>query len=812
MLLLLVASRAVAGPLAVLDQDIDGDGKPEHVTVEATGDLMIQGQKIYLRPNPAYARLVARAPYVAVTIGSAPATNEQTIVFEKKAQWTELLRAPTGPVPPDGDYAIAIAPGPNGIYRYQQRAGIRRCDGRPAYLFAEGWTGKKFQRLSKLPIDVDAATPIVVAHADKEPAPAPLVYQARAASYEVGAQNALELALPAELEDGKPATTWHEELSTIGEGQFFTFEPRATAARAAQLRIVGAKGTLHAKRVAVVTAHEAWHVDLADTEAPQVFDLPKPIEGCVSVVIESAYGTGQLAFGEMSVYGEGERNGGGEASLAKVIADGGDVSAATQALARRGAAATAALDAELQKASGIAARTRLVRALAQMPDPSAGPLLAHAIAKNQVEGESLDEVLGSLGTLGFAAELRGIVGQVPAGHRAAATHALTSALQKHAPFDPALLIELAGTGDRDQRRATIDGLALARAQLLVEAARTASSPEAAGDLWRAAIRTHDPSVLPALIAALPTASDYERRSRLAAGIAELGDRAALDQLTAWLTTLPDDGARAAYGQVIASAIAKAPRPDALPLLLAILKEHEAGARHAALTALGATEAGPPGPWHTASSSTEIDHVIQTELAADLWPEVRARAAQMLGARCTRTGPARSLDDALHRDPDLAVRNEALSALVECRAQGVAEVLAKTWDNKKQPLSLRQLAIDLTAQLEDRGLAQKLVEKFEQWRGAALESEDALALAQNAAYAIGRLNAPGAGEVLLAALADSSFPELVAASATGLGLMGAQCPATARPKLRELAHSDDPQVQVAASRASSLCEGGTHHPH
>ena len=47
-------------------------------------------------------------------------------------------------------------------------------------------------------------------------------------TYEPGAQNVLDLALPVELEDGKPATYWHEELKTsMAEGQFFTFEPRS---------------------------------------------------------------------------------------------------------------------------------------------------------------------------------------------------------------------------------------------------------------------------------------------------------------------------------------------------------------------------------------------------------------------------------------------------------------------------------------------------------------------------------------------------------------------------------------------------------
>ena len=42
------------------------------------------------------------------------------------------------------------------------------------------------------------------------------------------------------------------------------------------------------------------------------------------------------------------------------------------------------------------------------------------------------------------------------------------------------------------------------------------------------------------------------------------------------------------------------------------------------------------------------------------------------------------------------------------------------------------------------------------------------------------------------------------AATGLGLMGRSCPATAKRKLDALAESDEQQVQIAARRAASLC--------
>jgi hypothetical protein len=811
-ILMMSAGAATAAPIAHLEQDVDGDGKVDTVVVDGTS-LTINTTVLPLRAPANRAKLVAATsagvPMIAVAL------DNTTIVFEFRGAWREVLRGPTGPVPPDGDYSVAIAPGPNGIYRYQERAGFRRCDGKPAYLFAEGWHDNKFQRLSMLPVEISDTATVIFAKPDGTPASAPLLYQARVASYEPGAQNVLDLALPVELEDGKPATYWHEELKTsMAEGQFFTFEPRTDHAKATQLRFVAAaaKGFDRLERVAVVGGNKAWHVALADNDGAQTVDLPEPIEGCVTVIIEAAHGHGSLAIGEMSVYGDGERNGGGEAMLAKVIADGGDIKSATQALARRGAAAVTALDGELQKAASAGARTRIVHALAEIHDPSAGPVLAHAIAQSHVEERDLDDVLAALGTLGFAQELHDLVTkhEVPQAHRAAAVTALATSLATAVQYEPALLIDLAGDGSREERRAVIDGLAHAPVPALVTAARAATTPEASGDLYRAVTRSaHNrpadaPPALAAFVAALTTATDYERRYRVVDGIAALGDAPALDALAKLLQSLPAGSVRWAFDQVAASTIAKAPRPEALDLLIALVKEPDAGVRYAALTALGSSTGDTAGPWHHASHGDGVDRVIQTALASDTWPEVRARAAEMLGARCSRPGPAKALDDSVHRDPELVVRSDALAALVECRASFAAELLWKTWENKKQPIELRTRAIDLSVELADPSLAAKLVTRFEQWRGASLESTEALALCQNAAYAIGRLAPMGAGDALVRALDDGAFPEIVAAAATGLGLMGPQCPAAAKTKLRALARSEEQQVALAAAHAAALC--------
>lgn len=817
---LLHSLGASAAPLAQLDQDLDGDGKTDHVVVDRA-TLTITGSDkavIELRGEVKAARLdaaiVAGVPTIAATITTG--SGEQTLVIERHGGWARVMEEPTGPVPPDGDYSVAIAPGPNGLYRYQQRPGITRCDGKPAYLYAEGWHDKKWRRLSKLPVEVDEHAPVLVAKPDPSAAPAPLEFQLRGVSYEPGAANVSELAIPAELYDGKPSTYWHEDLTSNGEGQFFTITSRAANTKAVQLRIQGAtgKGLERVKRIAIVGDKHAWHAELADTDAAQIIDLPEPLDACVTVVIEDAYAKagGAVAISELAVYGEGERAGGGEAALAKAIAEDRDVESATQALARRGVAAVTALDGELAHASSVAARMRIILALAQVRDPAARPVVARAIVQGQVDERELDPLLALLGASGmFAPELHDLLVKkdLAQAHRAAAAAALADSVAR-AKSDPALLLDLAGEGDLAQRKAIIGGLAALPVATLLAAAQAATAPETAGDLYRAITRrarttpAEAPPALAAFVAALATATDYERRYRLVDGIASLGDPPALAALAKLIESLPAGSARSAFDQVAARAIAKAPRPEALDLVLQFLREPDPGVRYAALTALGATEGGVAGPWHRAVDADGVDRAIQTTLASDTWPEVRARAAEMLGARCSRPGPAKSLDAAVHRDPELAVRSDALAALVECKATGTADLLAKTWDNGKQPIELRQRAVDLAVDLGDRTLAQKLVGKLTQWRGAALDSADALALAQNAAYAVGKLAPQGAAEALLAAVDDGAFPEIVAAAATGLGLMGKACPAEARPKLRSLARSEEQQIQLAASHAAALC--------
>lgn len=817
--LLLLTTTAHAAPIATLVEDIDGDGAADRIELEGTGELHVdtkKGQtKAMLPVKPARATLsgalVRGVPTIIVS------TDTEGIALQPSGStWKQVVKTTIGGVGLDADYSIALDANADGIYRYQTRPDARRCDGKPAYLFAERFESGKFQPLSKLPVDVPANAPTIMANLErKPPATPPMTFKARVASHQPGAPDAGALAQPQELDDGNANTVWKEDLPSAGEGQFFTYVSRMPDAKASQVRIVAGnvKGGNRPKRLAVVSAqgawHREWHIDIHDgpAGAAWVADLPEPVGGCLTIVIESTYGApnGTLALSELEVYADKD----GDPALAHEVATGGGgASAAAQELARRGAPGVAAIEAELAKTTDANTRTRLVRALVANRDPSKGPVIAHAASEGWIAGDELTAAIKALTGTGQGQALHDLAARqaVALDARVAAVRALSPAVEKERDF----LVDLAGRGRRELRQAVIEQLTDVPVATLGPIAEAQSKASAAGDMWRAITRRahakpeERAAALAALSAALPGAADYERRYRIVDGIAAVGDAAALGTLAALFKQWPANEQTAAIKQVAARAMAVNPRADALDLIVALTSDADPGVRLAALSAIAGVTAGNAGAWHGPVGADGIDRVLQTRLDTDTWPEVRRYTAQVLGGRCARPGPAAALADSLARDPDVGVRGDALAGLVECKAPSAPALLEKTWNDANAPLELRQRAIDLAVTLADRALAQKLVAKYTKWRGDATESEKALQLVQNAAYAIGRLRAPGAAEALTAALDDTAFPEIVASAAAGLGLLGPACPATVRPRLEGLARGDEHQIATAAARAYDLC--------
>jgi hypothetical protein len=847
---LLAAGAAHAAPLAALAEDIDGDGAPDAIELGADGVVHIAtsrapGGTVRLAPAIAGGRLAVSRyrgqAYVVAEIAAVPSAaaaapvREVVILHADAGGWRELLRVPVGGVGLDHDYGVEVDAAPDAIYRYQTRSDIRRCDGKPAYLFAEKFDGARFRRASALPSNVPDAAPVLAARLDAaRPAP-PLIYQARVASYEVGVGDAGGLGIPRELDDGRLDTVWREELAaSAGEGQFFTFEPRAAGARARQLRIApgnpassqAMRSSNRPRRIAIVAAQGAWRVELPDAAseppgAAYTVDLPEPIAGCVTVVLEASYGPpqGATAIAELEVFADGERGGGGDALLARIVAEGAaGAITAEAALARRGAAGAAAIDGELAATTDPAVRRRLIHALAGIAAPAAVPALRHGVAAGWVRDQDLLDVIAALGALGQVQDLHDLAAGL-AGAGALPVAARAAAIAQLPVTGPgiALLVDLSGgltaarAGARSLRRAVIDRLSGAPVAALLAAVAAETRPAAAGDLWRAMTRAARAApagraaVLAAMVAALPAATDYERRYRLVDGIAALGDAAALAALDALVRGLPASAERAALRQVAVRALGSAPRPEAVQLVLDGVRDRDPGVRLAALAALGGGDAA--GGWTAAGAPGTVDDAIDNALAdasaEDRWPEVRRRAVASLGARCRRPLATQALGDAVDDDRDLGVRGDALSALVQCRAPGTAERLARLWDDGKAPIELRSRAVLETAGLGDPRLGAALIEHLARWRGEAVSSTAALELAQSAAAALGRLDPPGAARALLDALDDGAFPEIVQAAALGLGALGPACPPEARARLTELARSDAPTAP-AAKRAAAQC--------
>jgi hypothetical protein len=492
-----------------------------------------------------------------------------------------------------------------------------------------------------------------------------------------------------------------------------------------------------------------------------------------------------------------------------VVADGrsGTTNAAS-ALAKLGNAAARALDDELGRARDAATRHRLIQALIKVSDPAATTTLIRVIGEGTLSDRDLLAVIDALGDQ--PSTLRELAANVRL-----ALEIRLAAVARLRPSGAGLtaLAALAGNSNRELRRGVIERLSDAAASDLVALAGAAADAPVSGDLWRAAtraVRRDEPAraaVVAAMRAALATAgaSDYERRYRLIEGIATLGDDAALDDIDRLLRGLAAGAQRAALTRVAINGIAARPRATATRLVIAALRDADPGVRLAALAAVATTSSDAVAAWHDPrGDGSEIDRVVINALR-DTWPDVRRRAAGALAARCQREAPARALFETIAKDRDLDVRSDALTAVVQCKARGVAELLRQTWETDKQPIQLRQHAIGLVVALADSALAAGLVGRFSTWRSQALDSKDAMDLAQAAAATIGRMAAPGAAAALLPALDDVAFPELVSAAALGLGALGSACPAAARTKLEQLARGDE-RLAVEARRAARQCRG------
>lgn len=819
MVMIGVAAPAAAGPIAAVTADVDGDGIVDDIQLTEAGVVVSPSQAhkpVTFALAATRGRITADGSWIAVEVDGADSVEGIGLRY-KGGALTAVWRGPIGPQGVDGEWRIDLTATDGTLVKHQSRPDIRRCDGKPALLFPDGWDDKKraFAPV-KLRSDVATDAPSLTATAVTGAAPRPVVFTAVVASTGGGAANASELAAPSELIDGDAKTAWREDRAGDGRGEFITFRAtvRGESGRALWFQPDSAAGGNRIKRLAVVGKDRAYTVDIPGGGAAYRVDLPDAIGECVTVVLDQiddakkgAGGTTGIA--ELVVLGDTDlAPGGADAALvAAVIAGGAGAHGAADMLVRRGTpGAQAVMTALAETGLSRDAQIGLLRVLIRGHDPVAAGALATGIA-TVLTGPDLEDATRSLAAMGPAAAtaLAGIAAdrKQTADARVAALDALAGIAGNDAT---AALIGVAGDGPRPVRGAITKALgARPLGELLAAAPPAAQAAQA--DVWRgiglAALRASDADrgkAVDVLVGALAAATDYEGRYRAIQGVGALGDDAALATLSKALGALAAGTETNALREVAALALARNPAPGATTILIDLAHDGDPGVR---LGAIGALAQRTPGSGAAGVDDT-IDKVLAGVLASDGWIDLRRAAAGSLGQRCQRAAPAAALERAVTDDAELEVRGDALAGLVACSAAGIADLLVKVAADDKLPLPLRQRAVILTVPLADVRLERPLIELFTRWRAAAFDNPDALALAQGAAVALGRLGGPKAGAALEAALGDEALPELVSAVATGLGELGAACPRTAIPDLEELAKSDQQMIAMSAKRAVARC--------
>ncbi|MEM9491641.1 MAG: hypothetical protein AAGC55_21020, partial [Myxococcota bacterium] len=276
------AASAASAASAEVRRDLDGDGADDVIRIDNPPALSVTlsgGGKSAWKPFTTTGRVLVGG---TITVGSGPAlggriaivavarfarapadtrprgradrratVDEAMAVLWSPSGLEPLWTGPVGRQGRDGGYQVVVEATDRGVLRYQTRADVRRCDGRPAYLFPERYdpASRRFRKVYNAP-RIPAGAPVITAVADMPAAfeaavaTAPAVaFRSRAASTQRGARHAGELVPPREVDDGAPTTAWREDLGGDGRGEFITLTTLAAAPTLVAVRIVPGDAT-----------------------------------------------------------------------------------------------------------------------------------------------------------------------------------------------------------------------------------------------------------------------------------------------------------------------------------------------------------------------------------------------------------------------------------------------------------------------------------------------------------------------------------------------------------------------------------------
>ncbi len=852
-LLLAGTARAQVRAAAAEERfDVDGDGKLDVVRVSdlAQLEVLITGKPAQANPWKALqgdGKLIdARISWgkgkrfggntvIVAEAGfrqgrGAAVSREALAVRWDKGALVELWRGPVGAIGRDGEWSVQVEATAFGLLRYNSAPGVTRCDGQPAYMAAERWDFSRGAfRAAAQPVRVADDAPVVTATGTPperaRAITAGIAFRAEAAS--------TLLVPPREIDDGDPRTAWVEDRSGFGRGEFITLRSGLGPQQVEVIRIVpGHAASASAfsdhnrvKRLGLALGGRAFWIDIpvdpaetgAAPDSAYWAVLPEPVSAdCATVVIADVHprrtarrNAGDTAIAELSLLTTLDLSPlGAEASLAEMIARGDPhETTAARMLSARGQTATQALiDQANRSRSDEPAMLRIRRALASVP--AGAEELARGLREDSLsrgDQELFSRALAAMGKPSIApvAQLASDRG-ASATARERAIHVLGAIAT---PDALAPLVDAAGDGSRSLRRELAEAIAgrdVAELPLVVARAQEAqSTPPREADLWRAVglmarrapAGAERAAAARAIAARLENATSYELRYRLLDAAGKLDEPAAIDAVAAALDASRSgdgDSEAVALRRVAVAALDGNRSSAVIAPLVACFGDRDPGVRERAVAALA----------RQVSGDDALDRALIARLDSDRWAIVRRAAAAGLGARCDRGAPRAALLAASKRETeDADVRRNALSGLVQCRAEGIGSLLIAIAAGRAQPFDVRTHALRLVGQLGDRAMAPALIEQFTALRKRAWSNEESARLAATAAGAMCKLGDRAAIAPLTDAARDSTFPDVQAAALVALGCF---CPPGIDRLARELVESDQRHVSLAARGIVDRC--------
>lgn len=810
-------------------------GSPSAGTI-SVGSGKRYGDRTVIAVTASFVAQIAKGPLR----GRKTTVGQAMILAWKRGTLEKLWEGPVGTRGREGGYRLHVEATPFGLIRYQQRADIHRCDGKPAYLFPEGFDFKqrRFRNVAS-PMNMPASATVLRAGTRAPtgaiPSP-PVAFRTQSASTQAYANDAGDLVPPRELDDGDPRTVWREGTGGNGRGSFITITSPMSAPEILGLRIIpgdssSKKAFYESNRLQrvglLVGANHAFWIEFSTDPARQApFDgsywvsLPPGIKGaCVTLVLDRVYPgraaksarAGDSAIAEIAVLTAMDLQPGGaeDALVDQVIAAGHTGDTAARLLVGRGARAVPPVVSRLEKGElSNDVTLRLRRILARIGDPrGAGQLVEGVATQTLSRGDKrmFRDALSRMGEKAIPA-LDGLLrdDKADATARVVAAQVLASIADSRARD---ALVRACGMGDRRIRKAVAVGLgrrALTDMNTLLQSAERAGENSAFGcesDLWRAiglmARRGQHADKMraaEALAARLGTAGQYELLYRLLDAAGGLSVDIAVESVHAMLERLSrEPGARNdALRRIAAAALTENAHPDVKGVLISMVGDADPGVRERAMSGLGRRVDG----------DAHSDRVMIDGLRGDPWPDNRRTAASALASRCPVADDVRAaLEQAVDRDERVPVMREALNALVTCRAPGIGGRLIAIAGDAKRPEKLRQRALTLVPMLQDPSLSPALIKLFSRLRSRAWSESVAVRLAAATAMSMGRMGTPDVVKPLMGAAREPSFPQIQAGAITGLGEM---CPRVALPMFASLLNSSQRAVSVAARGAHNRC--------